>query len=232
MLLCARLPPHCTASLPPCLQEIKAARLQHKLLHKSVAELQRNASAHYAELGADVASLAARLALLPAEAQMTEEQLAVRVDALVKAHLLHVSSQMMALQAALASSGEAGGRGGQMGAETSPCLLLCIALLSLSVWRSLLASNPPPSCCCWPRVSAPAAKQQHALLCFLAMLGGVLALNGTHFAQHWPRAKWAVLLLAAANGLVGVALQLHGSLAQQPRWLEALPWPCASSVHS
>lgn len=69
-----------------------------------------------------------------------------------------------------------------------------------------------------------AAKQQHALLCFLAMMGGVLALNGTRFAQQWPRAKYVVLLLAAANGLVGVALQLQGSMAQRPSWMHALPW--------
>jgi hypothetical protein len=89
------------------LQEIKTAKLQHKLLSKSVVELQRNASAHYAELGADLASLAARLARLPAEAHLTEEQLSARVEALVRAHLLHVSGQMMSLQAALAMSGEA-----------------------------------------------------------------------------------------------------------------------------
>ena len=99
------------AYLPCPLQEIKTAKLQHKLLHKSVVELQRNGSAQYAELGADLASLAARLARLPAEAHLTEEQLAVRVDALVRAHLLHVSGQMMALQAALASSGAAEGDG-------------------------------------------------------------------------------------------------------------------------
>ena len=137
------MPAHLPA--PPCLQEIKAARLQHKLLHKSVAELQRNASAHYAELGADLASMAARLALLPAEAQMTEEQLAVRVDALVKAHLLHVSGQMMALQAALASSGEAGGRahwqaaglaGGWILKQVHPGAAVC--------WLSRLPSR-------WPR---------------------------------------------------------------------------------
>ena len=59
------------------------------------------------------------------------------------------------------------------------------------------------------------------------MMGGVLALNGTKFTEHWPRAKWAVFLLAAANGLVGVALQLQGGLAHQPRWVETLPWPGA-----
>ena len=59
------------------------------------------------------------------------------------------------------------------------------------------------------------------------MMGGLLALNGTKFTEQWPRAKWAVLLLAAANGLVGVALQLQGGLVRQPRWVEALPWPGA-----
>lgn len=102
---------------------------------------------------------------------ITDEQLAVRVDALVQARLLHVTAHMMGLQAALAS----------------------------------------------------AAKQQHALLCFLAMMGGVLALNATRFAEQWPRAKWCVLLLAAANGLVGVALQLQGAHARQPHWVQALP---------
>lgn len=153
-------------------QEIKAAKLQQKLLVKSVAELQRNSSGAYAELAGDIASLAARLAKLPGESSMSEEVLAARVDTLVKAHLLQVTSHMLSLQTALASS----------------------------------------------------AKQQHALLCFLAMLGGVLALNGTRFAEQWPRAKWAVLLLAAANGLVGVALQLQGGLARQPHWMQALPW--------
>ncbi|PRW56078.1 membrane -like [Chlorella sorokiniana] len=131
-------------------QEIKAAKLQQKLLVKSVAELQRNSSGAYAELAGDIASLAARLAKLPGESNLSEEALAARVDTLVKAHLLQVTSHMLALQTALASS----------------------------------------------------VKQQHALLCFLAMLGGVLALNGTRFAEQWPRAKWAVLLLAAANGLL------------------------------
>lgn len=91
----------------------------------------------------------------------------------------------------------------------------------------LLLPNPPthlPPSLPPPSSSRPAAKQQHALLCFLAMLGGVLALNGTRFAEQWPRAKWAVLLLAAANGLVGVALQLQGGLARQPHWMQALPW--------
>ena len=44
------------------MQEIKAAKLQQKLLVKSVAELQRNSSGAYAELAGDIASLAARLA--------------------------------------------------------------------------------------------------------------------------------------------------------------------------
>ena len=81
--------------------------------------------------------------------------------------------------------------------------------------------RPPPPCPAPPR---PAAKQQHALLCFLAMLGGVLALNATRFAEQWPRAKWAVLCLAAAIGLVGVALQLQGGTARPPQWMQALPW--------
>jgi hypothetical protein len=56
------------------------------------------------------------------------------------------------------------------------------------------------------------------------MLGGVLALNATRFSEQWPRAKYAVLALAAANGLVGVALQLQGGVARGPVWLQALPW--------
>ena len=93
-----------------------------------------------------------------------------------------------------------------------------------------ICSSVTPCCCltsppAFARVLLhPAAKQQHALLCFLAMLGGVLALNGTRFAEQWPRAKWAVLLLAAANGLVGVALQLQGGMGRQPHWMQALPW--------
>ena len=43
-------------------QEIKAAKLQQKLLARSVAELARNGTAAYAELSADLAALAARLA--------------------------------------------------------------------------------------------------------------------------------------------------------------------------
>ncbi len=83
---------------------------------------------------------------------------------------------------------------------------------------------PDRSTCLARTLLHPAAKQQHALLCFLAMLGGVLALNGTRFAEQFPRAKWAVLLLAAANGLVGVALQLQGGMGRQPHWMQALPW--------
>ncbi|KAI3436711.1 hypothetical protein D9Q98_006126 [Chlorella vulgaris] len=158
-------------------QEIRTAKLQHKLIAKTVLELQRNATAQYAELSGDVASLAAALSKIPTDHRLGDEELAVRVDALVKAHMLHVASQMVGLQEALASS----------------------------------------------------AKQQHALLCFLAMMGGVLALNGTRFAQQWPRAKYVVLLLAAANGLVGVALQLQGSMAQRPSWMHALPWGVASA---
>lgn len=43
-------------------QEIKAAKLQHKLLAKNVAEVARNASAAYSELAGDLASLAAAVA--------------------------------------------------------------------------------------------------------------------------------------------------------------------------
>lgn len=53
------------------------------------------------------------------------------------------------------------------------------------------------------------------------MMGGVLALNATRFSEQWPRAKWVVLLLAAANGLVGVALQLQGGMARHPFWMQA-----------
>lgn len=74
-------------------QEIKAAKLQHKLLAKSVAEVARNASWQYAELAGDVASLAATLAKLPAEQNVSEEALAAHVDLLVKAHLLHVTDR-------------------------------------------------------------------------------------------------------------------------------------------
>lgn len=52
--------PYARLVLP--MQEIKAAKLQQKLLVKSVAELQRNSSGAYAELAGDIASLAARLA--------------------------------------------------------------------------------------------------------------------------------------------------------------------------
>ena len=40
-----------------------------------------------------------------AEQNLTEEQLAARVDTLVKAHLLHITNQMLALHTALANSG-------------------------------------------------------------------------------------------------------------------------------
>ena len=42
---------------------------------------------------------------LPGEPGVGDEALAARVDALVKAHLLHVTSHMVALQSALASAG-------------------------------------------------------------------------------------------------------------------------------
>lgn len=51
---------------PTALQEIKTAKLQQKLLTKSVVELQRNASVQYAELTGDMASLAASLAKVSA----------------------------------------------------------------------------------------------------------------------------------------------------------------------
>lgn len=59
------------------------------------------------------------------------------------------------------------------------------------------------------------------------MMGGMLALNATRFAEQWPRAKWAILLLVAANGLVGVGLQFQGGAAAAPRWVQALPWGAA-----
>jgi hypothetical protein len=89
-------------------QEIKATKLQQKLLAKSLVELQRNASVQYADLAGDVASLAAALSKLPAQQKISDEELAARVDLLVKAHLLQVSNQMLGLQAALASAGQAG----------------------------------------------------------------------------------------------------------------------------
>lgn len=42
---------------------------------------------------------------IPAERNGSEEALALQVDALVRAHLLQVSQQMLGLQAALASAG-------------------------------------------------------------------------------------------------------------------------------
>lgn len=47
------------------------------------------------------------LSQMPADHNVSDEELAARVDALVKAHLLHVSTQMLGLQAALASAGAA-----------------------------------------------------------------------------------------------------------------------------
>lgn len=146
---------------------------------------------------------------LPADLNMSGDELAARVDVLVEARLLHVSGQMLALQAALASSGGA-----------SPCDRLAARWLCgrSRTWTDPFPSPPAPFL---PRTAA--AKQQHALLCFLAMLGGVLGLSVTRFHEQWPSAKYAVLALAAANGLVGLLLQLQGGLPQAPVWLQALP---------
>jgi hypothetical protein len=59
------------------------------------------------------------------------------------------------------------------------------------------------------------------------MMGGVLALNATRFSAQWPRTKWLILALAAANGLVGVLLQLQGGLARQPFLFQAGALPLA-----
>ncbi|KAH7618612.1 hypothetical protein Ndes2526B_g05524 [Nannochloris sp. 'desiccata'] len=54
-----------------------------------------------------------------------------------------------------------------------------------------------------------AAKREHAALSLLAMLGGalVLSMQGSSLGENWPKARTTVLLLALANGAVGVALQ-------------------------
>eukprot|EP00887_Chlorella_sp_A99_P002880 scaffold6.g2880.t1 len=87
-------------------QEIRSAKVQQKLLSKALAELQRNASAAYAELAADVASLAARAkgeasgsrAHRDEGALRPEELLVLRVDSLVKGHMVQLSRELAALQ--------------------------------------------------------------------------------------------------------------------------------------
>lgn len=53
-----------------------------------------------------------------------------------------------------------------------------------------------------------AAKREHAALSLLAMLGGALMLcmQNSSLGKAWPRARTTVLLLALANGAVGIAL--------------------------
>ena len=60
-------------------------------------------------------------------------------------------------------------------------------------------------------------------MCFLAMLGAAWVLGSERFAERWPRGKWVVAALAAANGLVGIALQLRRAVAAPVRFLPALP---------
>ena len=71
-------------------QEIKSARVQQKLLAKAVAELARNASTQNAGVAADVAALTAELARVHREVNLSEDAVALRVDALVKGHLVQV----------------------------------------------------------------------------------------------------------------------------------------------
>lgn len=59
---------------------------------------------------------------------------------------------------------------------------------------------------------AGAAKREHALLSLLAMVGAVIALGSGRFASQWPLARWLVLLLALANGAVGLLLHLASGM--------------------
>lgn len=70
---------------------------------------------------------------------------------------------------------------------------------------------------------AGAAKREHALLSLLAMLGAIVALGSGRFASQWPRARWAVLALALANGAVGMLLQLASSVPSRSHARLALP---------
>lgn len=105
------------------------------------------------------------------EANLSEEALVVRVDALVRAHMVQLSRALYSIHASMAG----------------------------------------------------AAKREHALLSLLAMLGAIFALGSSKLADQWPRAKWLVVLLALANGLVGLLLHVASVTAHGPL-LQALPW--------
>ncbi len=63
---------------------------------------------------------------LPSEPSVSEEALAARVDMLVKAHLLQVTSHMLTLQSALASAGGEGGHGARICAVwVNVCACMC-----------------------------------------------------------------------------------------------------------
>lgn len=87
------------ASAPRSAQARPVARVLRLLFSKR---------AHLAQLLAS--ALHSCLPQLPGESNLSEEALAARVDTLVKAHLLQVTSHMLALQTALASAGGEGTR--------------------------------------------------------------------------------------------------------------------------
>lgn len=53
-----------------------------------------------------------------------------------------------------------------------------------------------------------ASKREHAALSLLAMLGGalILSIQSSSLGKGWPKARTTVMLLALANGAVGIAL--------------------------
>lgn len=77
-----------------------------KLLAKGLADLQRNLTALQAEASAELAAAMAQLSKLAAEAEaaaaQSEPDLNHRLEALVKSHLLEVTEDVRALQAAAA----------------------------------------------------------------------------------------------------------------------------------
>lgn len=130
-------------------QEIRAAKAQQRVMVKAMEGMQRN-----------LTTLAATLTKVKAEYEVSDGELAARVDAQVAEALRKLEAEVAELQ----------------------------------------------------RSAKTAAKREHAALSLLGMLGGALVLSMKGLGMQWVKVRRAVLVLALANGAVGLILHLQGAM--------------------
>lgn len=241
----------CAALCCAVLQEIKTTKVQQKLMSRSIADLQRNATALYGELAADIVSVAAQLAKVSCSLPGNECQgtpITLRTcawSALYPVCRFCMPCLMLGCWFQSAAAAHCGAAatfdllrqwkydypearlslsvsGVQVQKESNQTEDLVLSKVEAMVDARMRRLSQEIAAL--QVATSASAKREVAVLCLLGLLGAAVALGMPAGGKGSGWVKWVVAALAVSNGAVAVLLQCRAASGWGPvAVLQALP---------